>query len=306
MSDAQDRAPTATHPGSPAEETSRAALAALVLGVLGVLIPPLPGIAALVLGRVATERVDASRGRLRGAGMARAGFVLGLVSIGEALVLLFVAANRMTYLRAMEMKNASQLRGFHQSTVIYASSNMTYMPGLNSKGVPHADGPTTGFSGPGESVSGRFYIMLNGNMVPGDLLVNPRDAITKYTTGRVTAANYSYAMLCITDAVADAGRRAEWRDLANAQAVMLSDRNTGASAADAAVRSAWNQTPGRWRGNTVWGDNHVEFTFSTHGFVTRYAKQNQRDDNLFATGGGRTTTDDSAAGDANAFLIWGW
>lgn len=71
---------------APREEvhTSGAAIAALVLGILSVLIPfgCLPfGIPAIIVGSMASNRINNSAGRLGGSGMATTGIVLGIISL---------------------------------------------------------------------------------------------------------------------------------------------------------------------------------------------------------------------------------
>lgn len=71
---------------APREEvhTSGAAIAALVLGILSVLIPfgCLPfGIPAIIVGSIASNRINNTAGRLGGSGMATTGIVLGIISL---------------------------------------------------------------------------------------------------------------------------------------------------------------------------------------------------------------------------------
>ena len=74
------------------QQTSTKAVVALVLGIVGVFFCSIfVGIAALVVGRSAVNEVDASGGRTGGRGMAKAGWILGIVDIVlGALELVFV------------------------------------------------------------------------------------------------------------------------------------------------------------------------------------------------------------------------
>lgn len=75
-------------------DTSAAAVAALVLGILGFLVPfgCLPfGMPAILIGVIASHRIDRSTGRLSGQGMATAGIVLGIISV---ILWLVIAAAR--------------------------------------------------------------------------------------------------------------------------------------------------------------------------------------------------------------------
>jgi hypothetical protein len=77
--------------GDPPEgdTTSGLALASLICGVLGLtpLLPVVGAVAALVLGKVAKNRIERSEGRLGGLQLARAGMMLGF----GGLVLAFIA-----------------------------------------------------------------------------------------------------------------------------------------------------------------------------------------------------------------------
>ena len=66
----------------------RKAVAALVFGILGLLVPIL-GVVALGFGYTSRKSIKASQGLLVGAGMAKAGMILGAIEI--ALMILFVS-----------------------------------------------------------------------------------------------------------------------------------------------------------------------------------------------------------------------
>jgi len=66
----------------------RKAVASLVFGILGLLIPIL-GVAALGFGYTSRKGINSSQGLLVGAGMAKAGMILGAIEI--ALMILFVS-----------------------------------------------------------------------------------------------------------------------------------------------------------------------------------------------------------------------
>lgn len=235
--------------------------------------------------------------------------VISIIALLIGILLPALGAARRT---ANQMKNSSQLRGQHQSMVIYASTNNTYLPGMNSGASILAAGDTAlgGTSGTGMGngayVASRYYILLNGQFIPGDLLINPQDSKTKYTTGQVLSSNFSYSMLSIGDtASTDSGRAAEWRDNANSQAIFMSDRNTGSDRADSNVKSLWTSQNGDWRGNLVWGDNHAEFVQSNRGLQTRYASLTTTNDNIYITGTGvpAGATEGTSTASSNAYLI---
>lgn len=218
--------------------------------------------------------------------------VISIIALLIGILLPALGAARRT---ANQMKNSSQLRGWHQSAVIFSQSNQFYMPGLNSSGTELADGAsTTGLSGPGAKPAARFWVLLQGQFIPSEMLVNPQESLSaKWTSNAVTTAMYSYAMLDIYTTVTNSSsRRAEWKDNANSNAMLMSDRNTGASLADVDVQSLWTTTAGDWKGNLVWGDNHAEFSTTHTGLRTRYLATSNTNDSIFAneTGGNAFVT----------------
>ena len=119
-------------PPRPIEYASRApsnppATAALIGGVLCLFFPVVPGIFAVLYGRRGIRRA-AEVGV--GAGMARAGLVLGVIN----LVLSVVAASILPFaiLRAresaMRVACAANLRGLAQCTMLYLAENRGYTP----------------------------------------------------------------------------------------------------------------------------------------------------------------------------------
>jgi ABC-type Fe3+ transport system permease subunit len=67
--------------GGQSAPTHGSATTALVLGILSFVICGLLGIPAYIIGRRAEREVQASQGRLSGEGLAKAGWILGLVSM---------------------------------------------------------------------------------------------------------------------------------------------------------------------------------------------------------------------------------
>lgn len=228
--------------------------------------------------------------------------VISIIALLIGILLPALGAARRT---ANQMKNSSQLRGIHQSMVIYAQANKFFLPGLTNSGQARANTTAlTGGSGTGDTVAARFWVLLDGDYVPPEMLGNPQEALAaKWTTGAVTTSHYSYALLDINESIHDAGRLAEWKDNANSQAILASDRNTGSTD----VKSLWTSKDGDWKGNLVWGDNHAGFETSDGPFDTRYLAEKTSHDYLFADGG---VTDGVAPVEANtvegynAFMVW--
>lgn len=76
-------------PGYGAPQTSQKAIWALVLGVVSLFCCGLvTGIVAIVLGKQAGDEINRSGGMLTGAGMAKAGLVLGIVGLAVSVLLI--------------------------------------------------------------------------------------------------------------------------------------------------------------------------------------------------------------------------
>lgn len=228
--------------------------------------------------------------------------VISIIALLIGILLPALGAARRT---ANQMKNSSQLRGIHQSAVIFAQSNNTYLPGLNSGGTTLSNGTATGNSGNGDLGAPRFWVLLNGQFIPGTMLINPQDSLTAWSSGVLTTGQLSYASLDLSSANGSTGgRQSEWRDNANSQAILIGDRNIGTNATDAVVQSVWTSSAGDWRGNLVWGDNHAGFEQSARGFTTRYQAVVTTNDNLFASTAAGSTTDNSSNSGSNALLSY--
>lgn len=246
--------------------------------------------------------------------------VISIIALLIGILLPALGAARRT---ANQMKNSSQVRGIHQSMVIFAQNNNTYLPGLNNNGVPLASSDAS-FSSVntrnvgGASFAGRYYILLNGSFLAGDLLINPQDVLSKWTSSTVfpTTTQFSYSLLRIagsTNTTSFAGndgvnRVVEWRDNANSQAILISDRNSGSASTSAAVRSVWSTSSGTsadWKGTVLWGDNHAEFLnapnarLGTLSLNTKYGSTINSDDFLFSSD---TTQTSNKVGTASALF----
>jgi prepilin-type N-terminal cleavage/methylation domain-containing protein len=251
--------------------------------------------------------------------------VISIIALLIGILLPALGAARRT---ANQMKNSSQVRGIHQSMVIFAQNNNTYLPGLNNTGVPlsstdasyNSVATANRYAG-GASFSGRYYILLNGSFVAGDLLINPQDVLSKWSVSTVlpTTDQFSYSLLRIassTNTTTFAGtdgtnRVPEWRDNANSQAILIADRNSASAATSAAVRSVWSTSSGTaadWKGTVLWGDNHAEFLNATNARLgtlslnTKYGSTINSDDFLFSSDTAQTAAGGKLFGTASALF----
>lgn len=248
--------------------------------------------------------------------------VISIIALLIGILLPALGAARRT---ANQMKNSSQVRGIHQSMVIFAQNNNTYLPGLSNSGSPLASNDssyglitdTANKFGGGASFSGRYYILLNGSFVAGDLLINPQDVLVKWSNPNTmpTTDQFSYSLLRIGGStnttsfggVDSVNRVVEWRDNANSQAILISDRNSASAATSAAVRSVWSTSSGTqadYKGTALWGDNHAEFLNASNGRLgtltlnTKYGSEINTDDFLFASTGQTSANGKSATSSA--------
>lgn len=211
--------------------------------------------------------------------------VLGVVGL-IVVVFVFLGLSSMLFRshgHPRYMQSNTQIRGIHQSMVMYAQSNNNWFPGFDRFGdVLDA------------SVEYRYQVLLENNFFTGEYMMSPSEDKTEWTTGPVTSANYSFAMLDIN---APGERAMEWRETLNTEAALMSDRNTGRDARDHVSSVHTDTDSGDWRGSVAWGDNHTAFS-TTHLLDTKYGQgPSITGDNLFED------PDDSTAG-SNAYMIY--
>ncbi|MEM9020230.1 MAG: hypothetical protein AAGC44_06660 [Planctomycetota bacterium] len=208
--------------------------------------------------------------------------VIVMLAVVLAIQIPTDAASRRT---ARRMQNSTQLRGIHQGLVIFGQSNKFFYAGVDSRGniLANADN-TTGDSGDGDTVQARYWILLRGDFFTPEYAISPSETsnLTEYDPGFAVVPdevfwdqdvkNYSYAMLGINglpgQAPESAGRGGEWKETANTQATVLTDRNTGHNATNR-VQSIHTSDEGDWKGSLVWNDNHSGFEQS-HIHDTKY------------------------------------
>ncbi len=206
--------------------------------------------------------------------------VISIIALLIGILLPALGAARRT---ARQMQSSTQVRGIHNALVTYAQGNKSYFPGI----LP------TGLLDPGNTAPGNHYQqLLERGFFPGEYSLSPADVKQTWTSGAVTTSNYSYSMLSIDRTGNVAPEGAEWQDTINTDAIVLSDRGIGTSAADA--RSVWTNDPTEgWRGTVGWNDNHVSFESAHDGLTSSYGDDpvNDGDDDLFLD-------DEASLGDA--------
>ena len=200
------------------------------------------------------------------------GFIGLLVAAAVIAVLPGLMARPYQHGGRRQMPSNTQLRGVHQTMVVYAQNNGNWYPGFDRAG-----------NMVDASVEYRYKVLLDANLITGDYLLSPTETKTEWTTGPVTRDNYSFAML---DVDAPGERAKEWQETLHAEAALLSDRNTGSDTGShiSSVHTTTNK--GDWRGSIAWGDNHTAFS-TTHLLNTQYGSAPPlTNDNLFEDAGG--------------------
>ena len=84
-------------------KSNQKALWSMILGILGLLCFGLfAGVPAIVLGNIAKKEIASSGGAQTGAGMAKAGVILGIIAIAVSVLVFILIAASLTTMRSFE------------------------------------------------------------------------------------------------------------------------------------------------------------------------------------------------------------
>ena len=213
--------------------------------------------------------------------------LLVVISIIALLIAILLPALSSARQSARAMQSNTQIRGIQQGMFIYAQSNKTWYPGMDTFDDSAAASLTdasrirgynanssTAANQAGGDVAARYVLCVRDNLFTPDYLISPlevnaniepwEDGVTYNTVSFIS----SYALPRIrTNAPMAVGRAKEWSDNANSSAIVVSDRlfrNTGAAVATSAPDPTTHyslqstKNPGRWTGGISYNDNHVE------------------------------------------------
>lgn len=192
-----------------------------------------------------------------------AGFVLFIV-IGSVVQSLPGCGLSDARRSAIRMQNTTHVRGIHSGCIFFAQQNSDYFPGFDGSGAeaigPLPDGPTevTTRANSGYDPAYRFALLLRMGMVSPEYLISPAEEkgnkVLVAPGGIVSSANFSYAMLRISDPAAKS-RNNQWRATNSSSVPVITDRNIGPGAGGAAVSIHEK----KWAGSVCYNDNHAVF-----------------------------------------------
>jgi type IV pilus assembly protein PilA len=122
---------------SPDAKTSGLAVASLILGILFLIFPA--AILAIILGHISRSQIRGSAGRIKGAGLALAGLILGYAGVAVIPILIIAAIAIPNLLRskmaANEASAVASLRTLYTASITYnAMRNEGYPPALENLG----------------------------------------------------------------------------------------------------------------------------------------------------------------------------
>jgi len=211
--------------------------------------------------------------------------LLVVISIIALLIGILVPALAAVRGNAKKLQNSANLTNLHQASVLFADQNRGWYSGLTSAGTfitsggTPAEFPDSGsfdyFVGSplstGRGLPVRYALLLSGDFIDRESIVSPEDDEAEILAGPgevllASAAggpSYSYSMLNMIQSASptanELDRYAEWRNTNNPEAIVFSDRNTGANTTTT-VSSLWTRTDsGNWEGHVVFNNGTVEY-----------------------------------------------
>jgi len=204
--------------------------------------------------------------------------VIAVLAVGIFLVLLLLPELSNNRRSPLSMQNSTQVRAIHSGLVLYAQDNNAYYPGFNSQG---ALGQSVN-GGSALTVENRLRMLLEANYMGPEYIISPYETKDAFDgKGMLTKHNYSFALLALNGS---GERLKEWRETANSESVIVSDRAISTKYGLRSVHQRESGEEGFWRGSVAWNDNHVTFEL-TEVLRTKYGETVNEFDNLFGAAG---------------------
>ena len=227
--------------------------------------------------------------------------LLVVISIIALLIGILLPALASARTAARQMTNNTQLRGIHQALFAHSQEQKGLYAGLSPtenariflSGAFTAEFPelvpSGGTIGNGNDNHARLGILVLENFLPAEYCISPaepNEGRTPWVPGTdFTSSQVSYNLLRIEGRnnvpARENGRRREWRDTADGQVWIASDRlRSGTSAVT--PESIWTeQGSEEWEGGLTWNDGHTAFQQTDVSETTRFLNQTNTDDKLF-------------------------
>ena len=264
------------------------------------------------------QMIKSSLARIRGFTLIELLVVISIIAllIGILLPALGAAKNA-----ANRVKSKTQVRGIIQAMRSHATGNRNYLPGHCPAGCNDTSPTSTVVPGneiifssktnDGDSVEGRYGILLGRQLVEPELLLNPADEnayvfeSVNTQTGEsqvLNRKNYSYSLLEV--ATTGTGRKAVWDGgpLGANTPIMCDKLASGSANKQNTWKSVWSSSNQAWKGVVGWGDGHA--TEEERGEVenTKYrAGSNKcKEDTLFKD---ESETGCGQGGGDNAYMV---
>jgi prepilin-type N-terminal cleavage/methylation domain-containing protein len=249
--------------------------------------------------------------------------VISIIALLIGILLPALGAARRT---ARQMENSTKVQGIQRAMATFANGNRGFYPGYKSNGAKEKDKPDPGSkitvtptldSGDGETVQGRYAVMLGGKLFPAAFPVSPIDGgkRSEWQPGAkwedpVSHNNYSYALLAIYKPESEyrAGsernyRAQDWTSSGNARAMVVCDRNLGSGAGKAGEKDPAGSIHNaeKWEGSAAYNDGHADFLKQHYELTHQYANARATWDEKNEIGFDNLFIDDSSSGNGD----WG-
>ena len=257
--------------------------------------------------------------------------LLVVISIIALLIAILLPALGAARDAARQMQNSTHVRGLQQGFFITGQDSKGWYVGIEDPRGQNAPAAfsngneidtLTGFGGAGNRagsyVAARFALILEADAVTPEYIISPAETRAdfvewrddgSYNVNTQSDVFWSYALPSTYNQPANwiwKVRFDQWRDTADASAVVVSDRLTERGPTQGAsenYESIWTEPGDGWAGAVSFNDNHVEFFRGADIEGTDYGDGTLGLDDLFWSTAGDDMFDNGAERDRNAKQI---